>query len=263
MQRARGGSGVPQADDARFRPDARLKDRVVIVTGARTGIGAATVARLAAEGALVVATARDAEALDGAGALQVSLDVTDPAAWDACVAAVRGRFGRIDGLVNNAGARASGRVAETDDDLWEEMLRTNLTSVFYGCRAVVPALVRGGAIVNVGSITGIRGTENMVAYSASKSGITTLTASVALDCAAAGIRVNAVCPAAIDTRMVGDWLNGEPDPDAAARAVVAKHPMGRIGRPEEVAGTIAFLLSDDAGFITGQSIPVDGGRGVR
>lgn len=241
----------------------RLADRVIIVTGARTGIGAATVTRLTAEGAHVVATARDATALGDAGAMQLSLDVTSPQSWASAVGKVMDAHGRLDGLVNNAGVRESGRVEDTSNALWRQMIDTNLSSVFYGCRAAIPHMTRGSAVVNLGSITGIRGTENMVAYSASKSGITTLTASLALDHAAEGIRVNAVCPAAIDTRMVGDWMASAPDPAAATATVVAKHPMGRIGTPQEVAGTIAFLLSDDAGFITGQSIAVDGGRSMR
>jgi meso-butanediol dehydrogenase/(S,S)-butanediol dehydrogenase/diacetyl reductase len=176
-----------------------------------------------------------------------------------------GRFGRLDVLVNNAGIRASGSGEETDLSLWRQMIDANLTSVFLGCRAAAPHLRAsgGGAIVNVGSITGIRGTENMVAYSASKSGITTLTASLALDLAKDNIRVNAVCPAAIDTRMVRSWLHAAEDVDAATQAVLSKHPIGRIGRPEEVAGVIAFLASADAGFMTGLSIPVDGGRSIR
>ncbi|MEQ8966939.1 MAG: SDR family NAD(P)-dependent oxidoreductase [Azospirillaceae bacterium] len=243
-----------------------LGGMTVLVTGASGGIGRAIVARLVEEGARVCAAARDEARLDAlAGVTPLRLDVTREEDWRAAVARLGADGHGLDGLVNNAGDRASGRVEETTDALWHAMIETNLTSVFRGCRACLPLLRErgGGAIVNVGSITGIRGTEAMVAYSASKSGITAMTASLALDHAGDGIRVNAVCPAATDTRMVREMLDGAPDRPAAERALVAKHPMGRAARVEEVAGTVAFLLSADAGFITGQSIAVDGGRSMR
>ncbi|MCP9233371.1 SDR family oxidoreductase [Mesorhizobium sp. LMG 17147] len=244
----------------------RFEGKVVLVTGASTGIGLATIRRIRGEGGKVAAAHRRSNKdLDLDGAYSVRLDVTSAEEWEQAMRSVVDQFGRLDVLVNNAGVRASGGVEETELDLWNEMLRTNLTSVFLGCRAAVPHLraAGGGAIVNVGSITGIRGTENMVAYSASKSGITTLTASLALDLARDRIRVNACCPAAISTRMVSNWLETAADPEAATDVVVAKHPIGRIGRPEEVASVIAFLASDDASFMTGLSIPVDGGRSIR
>lgn len=237
-----------------------------MVTGATTGIGLETIRRIQREGGRVVAAhRRNQDDVDVDGALSVPLDVTDEQQWTDVVAQAVTHFGGLDVLVNNAGARASGDVEQTDLTLWHQMIDTNLTSVFLGCRAAVPHLRKrgGGAIVNVGSITGIRGTENMVAYSASKSGITTLTASLALDLAKDNIRVNAVCPAAIDTRMVRSWLGSVDDPEQATQVVLSKHPMGRMGRPEEVAGLIAFLASEDAGFMTGLSIPVDGGRSIR
>lgn len=243
----------------------RFQGKVALVTGAGTGIGAATVQRLQAEGAKVYAGIRASEPAGLDGALLVPIDVTSEADWAAAVGRIGAEAGRLDILVNNAGTRASGRLEETTLDLWDRMIAVNLTGTFLGCRAAVPLMRTsgGGAIVNVGSITGIRGTEAMVAYSASKSGITAMTASLALDLAADGIRVNAVCPAAIGTRMVADWLAAEPEPEVARARVTAKHPLGRVGTPEEVAGTIAFLASADAGFMTGLSIPVDGGRSIR
>lgn len=244
----------------------RFEGRIVLVTGARTGIGLATVSRFKAEGAIVVAGVRRPLQNDVPDVAEsVSLDVTDEGAWMQAIAHIERCHGRLDVLVNNAGMRESGLAEETSSELWRRLIDTNLTSVFFGCRAAIPLLRRtgGGAIVNVGSITGIRGTEAMVAYSASKSGITSMTASLALDHARDKIRVNAVCPAAIDTRMVRGMIDAAPLRDAAWERLVAKHPMARIGTPDEVAGTIAFLASSDAGFITGQSIAVDGGRSIR
>lgn len=250
---------------------ARFEGQVALVTGAATGIGAATVRRLRAEGARVFATWRrtapNAGDMDGADLLR--LDVTSEQGWDAVAAEVEDRAGRLDVLVNNAGSRESGRVDDTDLDLWRGQMDTNLLSAFLGCRAAMPRLRRsaqeGGlaAVVNVSSITGIRGTEGMVAYAASKGGVVAMTASLALDHAPEGVRVNCVCPAAIGTRMVDGWLAGEPDPDAARARVLSKHPLGRVGTPDEVAGVIAFLASRDAGFMTGLAIPVDGGRSIR
>lgn len=243
----------------------RFANKVVLITGASTGIGLATVERILAEGGRVYAGHRRAIDADLGGAIPISLDITAEAAWPTAISAIVEREGRLDVLVNNAGLRESGAVEATTLEQWYRLIDVNLTSVFLGCRAAVPALraAGGGAIVNVGSITGIRGTEAMVAYSASKSGLTSMTSSLALDLAPEHIRVNAVCPASIRTRMVTDWLGSEPDPEAAEARVLAKHPIGRIGRPEEVASVIAFLASDDASFMTGLSIPVDGGRSIR
>ncbi|ACP21914.1 putative short chain dehydrogenase adh_short (plasmid) [Sinorhizobium fredii NGR234] len=242
----------------------RFANKVALVTGASTGIGLETIKRIREEGGTVFAAHRRGK-IDIEGVASISLDVTDEGNWTRAISKVVSAAGRLDILINNAGVRESGSVEETSLEQWRRLIDTNLTSIFLGCRAAVPAIRQagGGAIVNVGSITGIRGTENMVAYSASKSGITSMTSSLALDLASDNIRVNAVCPAAIRTRMVTNWLNSSQDTDAAEAAVLAKHPIGRIGRPDEVASVIAFLASDDSSFMTGMSIPVDGGRSIR
>lgn len=244
----------------------RFAEKVVLVTGASTGIGLETIFRIQEEGGLVYAAhRRKASEIDFRGARPVRLDVTSEEEWRTAIDQVVAESGRLDVLVNNAGIRESGTIEDTDLKLWYHLIDTNLTSTFLGCRAAVPAIRKsgGGAIVNVSSITGIRGTENMVAYSASKSGLIAMTSSLALDLAKDQIRVNAVCPAAIRTRMVTSWLSRSEDEAAAEAALLRKHPIGRIGDPKEVASVIAFLASDDAGFMTGLAIPVDGGRSIR
>jgi meso-butanediol dehydrogenase/(S,S)-butanediol dehydrogenase/diacetyl reductase len=243
----------------------RFEGKIVVITGASTGIGEDTVARIEQEGGKVYAGFRSSKPARPSRAIPLQLDVTSETDWKSAIEGVIKEAGRLDVLVNNAGIRESGLAEETTLEQWRRLIDINLTSTFLGCRAAIPAMRKsgGGAIVNVGSITGIRGTESMVAYSASKSGIVSMTSSLALDHAKDNIRVNAVCPAAIRTRMVTDWLSQAKDPEAAEAVVRAKHPIGRIGRPEEVASVIAFLASEDASFITGLSIPVDGGRSIR
>lgn len=243
----------------------RFANKVVLVTGASTGIGMATIERIVAEGGSVFAGVRQTTATFPHGVETLHLDVTDEDHWKRAIRIIVEKAERLDVLINNAGIRESGSVEETTLEQWHRLIDVNLTSTFLGCREAVPAIraAGGGAIVNVGSITGIRGTEDMVAYSASKSGIVSLTSSLALDLAKDNIRVNAVCPAAIRTRMVTSWLSAAEDTSAAEQIVLKKHPIGRIGTAEEVASVIAFLASNDASFMTGLSIPVDGGRSIR
>lgn len=172
----------------------RFEGRVALITGASTGIGLATINRLILEGCRVFgAHRRKAAEIDIGRATSVHLDVTNELNWNAAIDQVLAEVGRLDILINNAGIRESASIEDTSLSLWHHLIDTNLTSTFLGCRAVVSAMRKGGggAIVNVGSITGIRGTENMVAYSASKSGIVSFTSSLALDLAPSNIRVNA------------------------------------------------------------------------
>jgi meso-butanediol dehydrogenase/(S,S)-butanediol dehydrogenase/diacetyl reductase len=244
----------------------RFDNSIVLITGAGTGIGLATTRRIRAEGGTVIASMLDIPGdVDFAGAQTVQLDVTDDRQWEQVVSTIVAEHGRIDVLINNAGIRETNLAEDTSLEQWHRLVNTNLMSVFLGCRTVIPIMRRGGggAIVNVSSITGIRGVRKMAAYSASKSGIVALTASLALDHAPDNIRVNAVCPGAIETPMLATLLDEAADREAAVERMIGTHPIGRLGRPEEVASVIAFLASDDASFLTGLSIPVDGGRSIR
>jgi NAD(P)-dependent dehydrogenase (short-subunit alcohol dehydrogenase family) len=175
------------------------------------------------------------------------------------------RFGGLDIMFNNAGIELVGEVTETTNDDWFRILDVNLRSVFLACKYAVPEMLKrgGGSIVNDSSINGIRGNSRLVAYSATKGGVVALTRAMAIDYAARGIRVNCLCPASIDTPMSRHHFALDPDPEERRRAIVAKHPMGRVGRPEEVAYAALFLASDEASFITGVALPVDGGRSIR
>ncbi|MCH2493193.1 MAG: glucose 1-dehydrogenase [Gammaproteobacteria bacterium] len=243
-----------------------VRGKVALITGAGTGIGKATTERMSADGAHVIAgIIGEEERTVASDFTQRILDVRLQSDWDAALADCREQFGGIDILVNNAGLLIEGTAEETSDATWDKIFDVNLKGLFRGCRAVIPQMRQrgGGAIVNLASIDALSGAIGHLAYSASKGGVTALTRSLATDHAVDNIRVNAVCPGTITTPMVEKMFKDTGDIDAARNASIAKHPLGRLASAGEVASVIVFLCSNDASFITGQSVSVDGGRSIR
>ncbi|MDC0744419.1 glucose 1-dehydrogenase [Polyangium mundeleinium] len=247
----------------------RFEGKVALVTGAASGLGAAAVRRLHAEGAVVVITdlARErGEALAaelGARAEFAVLDVTQEAAWIDVLDAVVAKHGRLDVLVNNAGVGVVGDVESTTLEQWRFVHAVNAEGTFLGCKHAIRVMKErgGGAIVNLSSVAGLIGAPNLAAYGSSKGGVRTFTKSVAMHCARKkyGIRVNSVHPSFIDTPMVDAMVEKSEDP-ARSKANLAKPiPLGRLGEPEDVAAAVAYLASDDAKFVTGTELLVDGG----
>ena len=232
---------------------AELKNKVVLVTGAAGAIGAAVMTALLRAGGTAIAT-------DLAG--DVALDVTSEADWQRVTDEIGERHGRLDGLVNAAGIVAVGTVEQLDFATWRRVLSVNLDGAFLGCKYALPLLrKRGGAIVNLSSVSGLVGGHNLAAYNASKGGLSLLTKSVALHGArlTPPVRCNAVCPAFVEGPMVDSMAQNARDPHGAKDKMSRAIPLGRLGRPEEIAALCVYLLSDEASFITGVNWPVDGG----
>jgi NAD(P)-dependent dehydrogenase (short-subunit alcohol dehydrogenase family) len=248
-----------------------LTDKVAIVTGATSGIGRATARLFVQNRAKVVAVGRNEtellrlrdETRDELGELHVELaDVTELSQVDRCVSQTIDKFGRLDILVNAAGIIKNGNIADTTLDEWDKMLGINLRSVFYMMQKCVPFLEASkGNIVNVSSVTGPRAFPNVLAYCVSKAGVDQLTRCAALELAPKGVRVNAVNPGVVVTNLHKRSGMSDEKYDTFLEHSKTTHPLGRAGRPEEVADLIMFLASDKAGWITAATYEIDGGRG--
>ncbi|HEY4934378.1 MAG TPA: SDR family NAD(P)-dependent oxidoreductase [Terriglobales bacterium] len=233
----------------------RFQNRVAIVTGGNRGIGRATVERLVSEGARVLAVDLDVSDVAHLPVERLAVDLTSDEAPAQVVTAAR-KLGQVDFLVNNAGVGGSRSLELSDDALIDHILGTNLRAVLRLTRDVLPLLGDKASIVNVASVFGEIGFPGSTAYAAAKGGISQLTRQLVADLSVRGIRVNAVAPGLIHTAMTSDRLRND---EAYRKAMVEATPLGSIGTPEQVASVIAFLCSEDASYVTGQVIAVDGG----
>ena len=243
-------------------------DNTIIVTGAASGIGRATARRLAADGARVVPADCDdlsslADELRAAGGevTACQVDVTKADQVEAMARDAQAAYGRIDGLVNCAGIVVSKLLEDTTEEDWDRQLGVNLKGIFLCCRAIIPVMRKdgGGTIVNIGSDLGMVGGPMTPAYCASKGGVLQLTRALAVDHAVDGIRVNCVCPGPVETPLLREIDVTVPDPAVERQRVIDSTLLKRVGEPEEIAGVIRFMLSDDASNMTGSIVVADGG----
>ena len=247
----------------------RLKEKTALVTGAASGIGAATARKMVFESArVVIADLQEEPGLKlaselGDAAIYVKIDVSNEGDWERGMVEVEDRFGTLDVLVNAAGISIPSPIDGATFEHWKQTMAINAGGVFLGCRAGVASMRRsgGGSIVNISSTLGLRGGAPFPAYSASKGAVRMLTKSVALRCAEEGwnIRCNSVHPGATETPMLEPYVQLAPSREEGLAMLASAHPMGRVGQPEEIANVIVFLASDEASFVTGAEIPVDGG----
>ena len=243
----------------------RLQNKIALLTGGNRGIGLATARLFVSEGAQVIIAARDRDSGEAAarelGGLFVSTDVRVAADCERTVAAARHTYGRLDVLVNGAGVIYRNRtVDQTTEDEWDAVMDTNVKGAFLMCKYALPLLRESrGNIVSIASYVGLVGFKGAAAYTASKAALVNLTRTLALDHAPEGIRANCVCPGSVATEMIFEAWKQYGDVEEAKKVWAAKHPLGRIAAPEEIARAILFLASDEATFITGVALPVDGG----
>ncbi len=243
----------------------QLKNKIVLITGSNAGIGATIVKILEKEKYTIIATSRKISKKNKKNIFYYNLDVTNENQWQELIKNIKLKFGKLDILINNAGIRESGNLQNTSLEQWENIINTNLTSIFLGCKYALPLLKKGrnASIVNLTSISGIRGIKNMIAYSASKGAIVSFTSSLALDLAKYGIRVNAIAPGAVDTKMVWSLKKEINSEKKFNNRIQETHPLGRIAKPNEIANVAIFLASEKSSFMTGITVPVDGGRSIR
>jgi NAD(P)-dependent dehydrogenase (short-subunit alcohol dehydrogenase family) len=248
----------------------RLAGKVAIVTGGGTGIGRAIALALAKEGADVAVVGRRKDKLEqtaveirkgSSQAIAVTADITSSNDTNAAVAEVEKQFGKLNVLVNNAGALSVSTIESITETDWDRIISTNLKGPFLMSRAALPAMRRagGGSIVNVGSVLGLVAVKDRAAYCASKGGVTLLTRAMALDHAHEHIRVNCICPSVVETDLIRDIFAKSEEGRRAKQARIAAIPLGRFGQPQDVAGLAVFLASDESSWMTGTAIPLDGG----
>ena len=248
----------------------RLAHKVALITGGGTGIGRAIALLFAREGAQIGLMGRRREPLhavaqeieaQGGAALAIAGDASSAADAQRAVRAIAERFGKFNVLVNNAGTVHAGTIEKTSEEDFARLMDGNVKTTFLMSRAALPELRKagGGCIVNVGSYLGLVGLQNRAAYCAAKGAVTMLTRAMALDHAGENIRVNCVCPNATETEMLAASMAQASDPVAARRARIATIPLGRLGQPDDVASLALYLASDESSWMTGATIPLDGG----
>ncbi len=248
----------------------RLAGKTALITGGGTGIGRACALLFSREGARVAVAGRRAEPLAalaaeiynaGGEALAVHCDVTDVDQVERAVRMTVDRFGRLNAVVNSAGALAVGTAEETSEAHWDRMIAVNLKGTFLVSRAALAELRKsgGGSIINIGSVLGLVGMQQRVAYAASKGGVIQLTKAMALDHAQEGIRINCICPAIVETELIRELFAQDKDAEALRRKRIEQIPLGRMGRPEDVAQMAVFLASEESSWLTGAALPLDGG----
>ncbi|GAC1327349.1 MAG: SDR family oxidoreductase [Beijerinckiaceae bacterium] len=245
----------------------RLQNKICIITGGGSGIGRAACHVFAREGAVVVVADRSVPAANevataaGHGAVAMEVDVADSASVKRMIDATAARFGRLDVLVNNAGYGITGDVTETDEAEWNKLMAVNVNGVFFGCKFAIPEMKAGGggSIINTASVVAAVGIRDRAAYCASKGAVTALTRAMALDHVKDNIRVNAVSPGTIDSPYFQDMFAKSPRAAELRRELESRQAMNRLGQPEEIANGMLFLASDEASFMTGAVLTIDGG----
>ena len=239
-----------------------LENKTAVVTGGSRGIGKSIVESFSAQGAHVLTCARNSENIDlPAGVHWLQVDVGQSTEIDVLAESALDVLGRVDILVNNAGIQIEKSVIDSTDEDWEQLMGVNARGVFLACRRFIPLIEEtgGGSIINIGSISGEHADPSMALYNASKAFVHGLTRSIAIDHGKQGIRCNAICPGWIMTEMVDAAFALAKDPVAAKVDALARHAVGRLGEPEDVARAAVWLASDAATFMTGQTVTIDGG----